>query len=279
MRTVPAAVLVDGEPGAPDARDRGLHYGDGLFETFAVRAGKPLCWERHMRRLARGGRRLRLAVPDAELLWREALRLCAGAERAVLKLILTRGAGQRGYRPPAAARPCRIMLCYPWRAPPREHLASGIAARVCETRLAAQPRTAGLKHLNRLEQVLAQQEWDDPRVPEGIMLDSRGRPVAGTMSNLFAIRGNLLLTPDLALHGVAGIVREMLLELAPGCGLQPRVGALQLQELQAAEESFVCNSLFGLWPLRCIDGHPVPLGPAVRRLRGELLAKNAIMPQ
>ena len=190
--------LIDGrEAVAIDVRDRGLHYGDGLFETLAVAQGRPLLWRRHMQRLAAGCRRLRIPPPAAETLREEAERLCARLDRAVLKIMVTRGDGGRGYAPPPAAAGTRVLMTYPWPPYPERHRRDGVAVRVCAARLGASPGLVGLKHLNRLEQVMARAEWDDPSIAEGLMLDAAGHVIEGTMSNLFAVIGGRLVTPDL----------------------------------------------------------------------------------
>ncbi len=250
--------LVDGE--ARDTlslQDRGLHYGDGLFETVAVIDGRMPLWERHMARLCRDAPRLGLPPPDPALLAAEARRLCAGTARGVLKIILTRGPG-RGYAPPPQARPTRILCRYPWPAYPESHRREGVRVRVCRMRLGENPRLAGIKHLNRLEQVLARSEWRDPDIAEGLLLDQQGRVIEGTQSNVFAVRKGCLLTPDLSRCGVAGVMRAWILEEARSAGIPCEVRDLPLEELLAAEEVFLCNSVAGIWPVRRIEETAYP---------------------
>lgn len=231
-----------------DALDRGLHYGDGLFETLAVRAGLPLLWQRHMQRLSASCRRLGLPPPDDSLLDKEAAQVCAGVTQGVLKIIITRGAGGRGYRPPAEPHPTRIVALYPW--PDYPPATQGVVLRVCATRLARNPALAGMKHLNRLEQVLARNEWDDSGIAEGIMLDNEGRVISGVMSNLFLVKTGGLLTPDVTQCGVAGVMRGLILDIAARLDITARVSAVSLNDVLEADEVFVCNSLIGLWPVR-----------------------------
>lgn len=266
-------LLVNGRADAGlEASDRGLAYGDGLFETLALRAGRPLHWPRHWARLARGCERLRLPLPERGLLEAEIARLGEGVERGVLKLILTRGPGGRGYRPPEPAQPTRVLSLHPWPDYPERWSREGVALRICRTRLGLNPALAGLKHLNRLEQVLARAEWGD-EVQEGLMLDVRGRVVCGTMSNLFVVRGGRLLTPELSEAGVAGITRERILALAPRLGLETDVVPLSLEDVAGAEGLFVCNSLIGLWPVRRLEGKTFRIPPMVRRLWEALRAE------
>lgn len=263
--------LIDGEArDRIDARDRGLAYGDGLFETIAVDGGVPLLWERHVQRLTWGCERLGLPLPDPALLAAETRHLCREADRAVLKLILTRGSGGRGYRPPQPATTTRILGLHPWPDYPAAWREEGVRVRICDTRLAVQPALAGLKHLNRLEQVLARREWDDPAIAEGLMLDTAGRVVEGTFTNLFLVRDGVLRTPELSGSGVAGIMRDRVLETADGLGLPRVTGAVTLDDMAAAEEVFLTNTLIGIWPVQAIDERPYPVGDHARTLAAEL---------
>jgi 4-amino-4-deoxychorismate lyase len=249
--------LVDGRPGdAVPAADRGLQYGDGLFETVAVVDGRPCLWDRHLRRLRDGCERLALPSPDPDVISAEAETLAAGHARAVLKLILTRGDGGRGYRPPRDPRPRRVLALHPWPEYPEAWRTGGVGVRWCATRLGFQPRLAGLKHLNRLEQVLARVEWDDPAVGEGLMLDLDGNVVSGTQSNLFVLHRGTLLTPPVDRCGVAGVARAVALETARACGITVREARLSREDVTAAAALFLTSSLIGVWPVRELDGAP-----------------------
>lgn len=257
--------------------DRGLQYGDGLFETIAVHDGRPVLWERHLQRLQAGCRRLAIAAPPAGLLEDEARRLCGGLQRAVLKIIVTRGAGGRGYGPPRHGAVTRIVSTHPPPDYPPSFYTDGVAVRVCRTRLACRHPLAGLKHLNRLEQVMARGEWDDPDVPEGLMLDHDDHLIEGTMSNVFLVDGDQLITPDVSGSGVAGIMRGLILELAPDLAMTPVVRPVFVTELGTAGEVFVCNSLIGLWPVKAVDGdRRLRPGPATRRLAETVAASSGL---
>lgn len=241
--------------------DRGLQYGDGLFETIAVAAGEPLLWERHMRRLQRGCACLGIAAPDVEQLRGEVQHLGGARERAVVKVVVTRGTGTRGYAPPADAAPTRIVSVSDW--PPRAGIEEGVAVQFCRTHLGRNPALAGLKHLNRLEQVLARAELG-AGVAEGLMLDDRGQVIEGTMSNLFAACGGEWVTPDLSECGVAGVLREFILEHAP-TGV--RVAPLTPTTLAQAAEIFLSNSIIGVWPVRKLAETVYPVGPMTRAIQ------------
>jgi 4-amino-4-deoxychorismate lyase len=276
MNDLPPPMLVNGRFGdRVSAADRGLSYGDGLFETLAVRDGRACYWDRHMARLRQGCERLGMAPVDPGLLAEEAAQLCDGSARAVLRIIVTRGCGGRGYRPPRQAVATRILQRHAPPAYPPANALTGIEARVCSLRLGRNPRLAGIKHLNRLEQVLARAEWNDDNIAEGLMLDPDGNLVEGTMSNVFLVRDATLVTPELSQCGVAGVVRGRLLELAAAAGINTAVRQVPLTELEHATEVFVCNSLIGIWPVTRLPGRALAVGELTGRLREWLAADPA----
>jgi 4-amino-4-deoxychorismate lyase len=242
--------LVDGLPSETvSVADRGLLYGDGLFETVAVRGGRLCLWSAHLARLRLGARRLGIPCPPSDLLHEECLRVVDGTADCVVRLTLTRGNGGRGYRPPAAPVPTRLLSRHPWPEHPPTWAQEGVSVDLCHMTLGENPRLAGLKHLNRLEQVLARAEWGDPQRAEGLMRDGRGRVIAGTMSNLFLVAGRRLLTPRLDTCGIAGTVRGLALAMAPDFGLEAMEGDLSLADLEAADGLFLTNALIGIWPV------------------------------
>ena len=207
---------VNGEPAERiAANDRGVLYGDGLFETIRFQRGRAPLWPRHMARLAHGCEQLQLPVPDAALLMREALAEVAGREHAVVRITLTRGVGARGYAQPAAVQPTRIVAASPLPRLEPAMYRDGIRLHLCATQLGDQPRLAGIKHLNRLEQVLARAEWNDPAIAEGLVCDTRGNAISATAANLFAVIGDVVVTPSVERCGVAGVMRAELLECLP----------------------------------------------------------------
>jgi len=252
--------------------DRGLHYGDGLFETLAVVKGRPQLWDRHMARLARGEAALHLPSMDRSRLLLEAESLCEGCEQGVLKILVTRGSGGRGYRPPVPCDPRRILSLHPWPEIPATWYSDGIRLRVCDMRWSRNPKLAGLKHLNRLEQVLARQEWDDPGIGEGLMLDEFNSVISGTQSNLFLLRSGRLQTPDLSYSGIAGTVRELVIECAAGLDLPVDITTLTLDDLMAADSLFMTNSLWGVCPVSRLADTDYALGQIPTRLREAVAA-------
>ncbi len=263
--------IVDGcERETVPASDRGLQYGDGLFETMAAEDGRIALLEDHLERLSHGADRLGLPIPDMGVIRGEVLSLLPVQGRAVIKLILTRGSGGRGYRQPEKIAVRRIVSQHPWPDYPETWASDGVAVRLCETRLANDPVLAGLKTLNRLHQVLARAEWDDPNIGEGLMMDSDDRVVCGTMSNLFLVRSGALVTPDLLCSGVAGVMRKQILKIAAQMDLKIRERAVSLDDLLQADEKFVSNSLIMIWPIRQLDGRVCATGPLTTRLQHAL---------
>ena len=248
-------------------KDRGLAYGDGLFETIAVRAGKPLLLELHLQRLAGGCARLAIAA-DQALIRSELLAYAQAMGEGVLKLILTRGDSQRGYGFTPEAEPRRILQASPMAAYPPAYAEQGVQLFDCATRLSEQPLLAGLKHLNRLEQVLARNEWQDPAYAEGLMRDTSGRIIEGVFSNLFLVQSGGLITADLHRCGVAGVMRAALLAEAERLAIPCTVSDISRAQLQQADEVFLCNSVYGIWPVRACAELGWPVGPLTRKLQG-----------
>ena len=232
------------------ALDRGIQYGDGLFETIAVVDGRFCLWERHIQRLHHGCEQLGIPAPDALKLFAEAKNTIKVNKKGVLKIIVTRGTGGRGYRAPVDLQTSRIIYYSPWPDYPKNYWTAGISLRICQTCLGINPALGQLKHLNRLEQVLARSECSDPAVFEGIMLDSDGRVVEGTMSNLFLIKDNILTTPDLSRCGVAGVMREVIIELANTLDIPVTIKDVSLENVKSADAMFISNSLLRVLPVK-----------------------------
>jgi 4-amino-4-deoxychorismate lyase len=268
---LPIHALINGVAGdALAIGDRGLMYGDGLFETIAVRQGLPCLWHAHVERLRAGSRRLAIPCPSPETLYRECVQVADGCAACVVKLVLTRGGGGRGYAPPQAPEPTRILLRYPWPEYPPQWGESGVAALWCQSVLAEQPLLAGIKHLNRLEQVLARAEWRDPEIAEGVVCDTRGRVIGGTMSNLFVVTGERLWTPRIDTCGILGTARALTLECALALGLEAAETDLAPGDLAEADGAFLTNALIGVWPLRALGGHSYDPGRLPARLIAEV---------
>ena len=264
-------ILLDGQPAdSPLLLDRGLAYGDGLFETIVLCDGQLLCWAAHMARLQRGCAVLGLPAADSAQLLREAQRVTARQSRGIVKILLTRGSGGRGYRPPQATQLRRIVGLHQWPIDLDDDLRLPVKTWVCRQRLGHNPQLAGIKHLNRLEQVLASAEWPAPDYFEGLMLDLDGDLIEGIRSNVFMVREQVLLTPELTRAGIAGIVRQAVLDIAPAHGLEVRIGALALTQLTDVDELFLCNSVMGLRVVGRVDNGDNSLSLVSRGIALEL---------
>lgn len=246
-----------------DPRDRGLAYGDGLFETMAAAGGRIRWLDYHLERLTAGCARLAIPAPFDADLRREIAVHTPPRDRAVIKVIVTRGIGARGYRPPEVPTPTVIVGSAPWPSGPP---ADGIAMVTCEIRLGENPHLAGLKHLCRLEHVLAQLELQKRGLDEGLLLSTSGHVVSATSSNVFAAFGERVCTPRLDRCGVRGVMRRVVLESCAQLGLEVQEVDMDLAGLKQADELFVTNALLGVRPVCRLDETNYALGPVTRRL-------------
>lgn len=249
------------------ANDRGFAYGDGLFETMRVHRGTLPWWDAHWARLVTGAQRLQLQLPQRGQVQGEAQALFDDAGDGVLKLVVSRGPTSRGYAPSREHVPTWVLSRHPL---PTPIASSGLVLRWCATSLAIQPALAGFKHCNRLEQVLARAEWNDPAsadgdADEGLMCDTDGNVVCATAANLFILRDGAWQTPVLDRCGVAGICRAWLL-LETGA----REVRLSSEEVESADAIVLCNAVRGILAVARLGARKWPPHPAVVALRGQL---------
>lgn len=255
--------------------DRGFAYGDGVFRTIKIVGGLPEHWPQHYQKLVADCAAINLVCPSAELLMSDLSQLFSAdaiSENniAVAKIIITRGAGNRGYTPPAITAPMRVVLKSDMPDYPEKRFSEGVNLTVCETRLAAQPKLAGIKHLNRLENVLARMEWHSPDLAEGIMLDIQSNVIECTAANIFARFDDTLITPNLQQCGIAGITRQRIIELAPTLSLKTSIEKFDLQKLVAADEVIICSSLYGAWQVKMIQQHIIKTASLAANIRAAL---------
>ncbi len=259
---------INGEPAdCLTIADRGLHYGDGVFETIAIHHGHPLLLDAHLDRMRTGCEQLRFdARLDLSSIRRQAKESARAVNKGVMKIIITRGAGARGYRYAAGKSPTCIIGLYPWPEFPNSRHIEGVDVCVCASRLGHQPLLSGIKHLNRLEQVMARGEWTD-EYEEGLMLDQEGCVVAGTMSNIFLLLADTLVTPMIDRCGVRGVVRHQVLRMALEFGIEVNERRVRSDEMFQAQEVFLTNSVIGIWPIKNLQRHRFSVGPITKRLR------------
>jgi 4-amino-4-deoxychorismate lyase len=247
---------------AIDPASRGIAYGDGLFETMRVHAGRVPWWQRHWARLVAGAGRLCIPLPDPAFAAAEADRMLEGRGVGVLKLVVSRGVGGRGYAPASDADADWQLALHP--LPPAED-SSGLVLRWCRLRLAHQPLLAGLKHCNRLEQVLARAEWREADARErgaheGLLCDQAGHVVCATAANLFVLQGGRWRTPVLDACGVAGICRQWAID-----ALDAEQARLAPADVESADAVFLCNAVRGILPVARLGGRSWPPHPALAR--------------
>jgi 4-amino-4-deoxychorismate lyase len=258
-------ILINGmEDAAISAADRGLAYGDGVFRTIRVQDGHALQWSRHYAKLAADCKALRIPVPELETLNQDVMRISRAHSTCALKIIVTRGVGERGYAHAGVGAPTRILLSAPLPRYPSQCAELGVRIRLCRLKLADQPALAGVKHLNRLENVLARAEWTDSSIAEGIVRDRAENVIGGTMTNIFMVNGGVLATPRLDGCGIAGVTRDRIIETSARHGAPCEVTMLTWSDIVSAEEVFLVNSLIGVWPVCDIEGQLRRAGPFTR---------------
>ncbi|MCH9698742.1 MAG: aminodeoxychorismate lyase [Gammaproteobacteria bacterium] len=262
------SVFINGNPADTiDCNDRGLQYGDGVFETIAVSQGQPEFLHRHLNRLQAGCCRLGLPFYQLSELLSEINALCSNRDSGVIKIQISSGSGARGYARTPGLIPNRIVSI----KPSPEHSPSlqqhGIRLKLCRHRLSINPSLAGIKHLNRLDQVLARSEWSHQDYHEGVMMDADGYVTEGVMSNLFYVKNGQLKTALLDRAGVSGIIRSVVMDYAALNGMTCKEQRIVIDDLVQADELFMTNSVIGIWPVRQFETRRLTLGPVTVKAR------------
>jgi len=247
--------------------DRGLLYGDGVFETIAANNGELQHWEDHLERLQLGCEKLNLQGLDLQLLEKEVQQLATTSSESkyVIKIIITRGVGGRGYKPMQQAL-TRIVQKFPWPEYPTSYAEEGVNVTQCAFRLAKQNRLAQIKHLNRLEQVLARSEWQD-EFQEGLVCDTDDNIIEATSNNVFFQIDETLITPDLNQCGVAGVMRKKIIEHCHKTDIAIQVRNIKLSEIDNIKAMFLCNSVNGIWPVNSYCGRKLDKTAIIDQLK------------
>jgi len=225
-----------------DLLDRAFHYGDGCFTTARIRNNRIELQERHLSRLHISSQKMQLQADlnliDATL---EQLRELTSSLNGTLKIILSRGIGQRGYSLPD--HPADVWLYY-YPQMLHEHHFEQIESGVLNTALGlCMPQLVGLKTLNRLEQVMLKQEADQQGWGEALVCDVQGEIVEGVSSNCFLRINNTWITPELRYNGVTGVMRAEILERMLQQGILCEQRSLDLNEISSIQSLFFCNAL------------------------------------
>ncbi len=271
MSTFTPFTLVNGaESSMHSVLDRAFAFGDGVFETMLFVGGKLAFEHLHLERLQEGCRRLSISI-DCERIRSDITvalnRLEAlSVDRAVVKVTVTRGVGGRGYAATDSVLPTLVVGVFPQPLNDASHAQQGISMLLCEHRLSSNSVLAGIKHLNRLDNVLAKIECQQANTDDGIVCDQSGRVVEAVSSNVFINYQDHWLTPLLESCGVLGVTRRVIMEKLLDC----KEAHITVEQLLAADEIFVCNSVNGIWPVRKIDDVDYKVGDATLRLQAEL---------
>ena len=254
-------------------RDRGLLYGDGVFRTLLSSRGQALHWSLHYQKIQHDCATLGIACPSNAALSAELNKLLSQYPDAVLKLIVTRGQGRRGYMPDTHTKPTHIWDVSEHPELPTDAISYGVKVRWCQLRLGTQSRLAGVKHLNRLENVLAAGEVGGEGFEEGLLMDSSGNVISGTRSNLFIVHRGNLITPNLSLCGVSGVQRDRICNWAAQHNIPVQIRDIRKDEVLGADESFLVNSVIGLWPIGELESQKWTSFPVTMRIRHDLFVE------
>lgn len=267
--------VVDGDEylGHVDAWDRGVQFGDGLFETILVLDGNLVHFSEHMARLKHGLNVLKIELDmtefDGQL--QKALNDLlegSGLSSGVLKVIITRGDSARGY---ASPKNIKNNVTFFLSDLPNFHsdiYTKGVKLKHCETQCGIQPQLSGLKHLNRLENVLAKQEMDDEF--EGLMSNFFGFVIEGTMSNVFFEKEGMLFTPNLNISGVKGVMRSLVMQVCQQQSIACQELDIKQADITAFDAAFICNSVMGVIPVISIGQQMLQISQVTKLLQKEL---------
>ena len=270
--------LVNGDfSSGVSVNDRGLNYGDGAFETIAYTNGNAVFWERHYKRLKKGCDILGFDCPIENDLLKDIKKITetdGSTDNAVIKIIVTRGESERGYKPSEHTTPNVIVSLSAYPLYPSAYWKDGVDIKKCTTNLSSQKKTSGIKHLNRIDQVLARREWDD-EFQEGLMLNENGHVIEAVMSNVFIVEDKKIVTPIIKGSGVKGIMREVVLNICETSGIMVLKDKLTLERVLKADEVFLTNSLIGIWPVKRIENTQLEVGSLTQEIMQSL--KNKYM--
>ncbi|MHA2937691.1 aminodeoxychorismate lyase [Vibrio sp. RC27] len=254
--------------------DRSFQYGDGCFTTMAVRSGCIEHWPYHRQRLEQSLDALGIPFShwsNVEKWLDEVLSSCVGV-RSGIKIHISRGTGGRGYSVLGLGSPTVTINTFPYPQHYDQWQQKGITLGLCEQRLGLNPRLAGFKHNNRLEQILLKQELEANGFVDGVVLDLNDHVIETTIANLFWFKQDVLCTPDLHQAGVAGVMRRVVIEHAKAMGTTVEVSCYKLSDLMSADSIFMTNSLLGMAPIKAIGDVPMASNELTSELQKRVLS-------
>ena len=241
--------------------DRGLAYGDGFFETMLwdsleekneTNVGVEF-WLRHLRRIKDGCQLMQINLPfDEEIIRQRNLILKASLKEkksGLLKMVVTRGVGGRGYKFERNMIPTIIFLSLPKPKVKKEYFKQGVVVKICKTQLSKNTNLFGYKHLNRLDSVLARSEWEDKNIFEGIFVDSKRNILEGTMTNIFFVHEKTLITPPIIDSGINGVMRQVIIDKAKFFFDKLVIQKINLRDVEKFDQMFLTNSVLKVIPV------------------------------
>jgi branched-chain amino acid aminotransferase len=253
--------LVPGAEAKVSAFDNGFAFGDSVYETLRTYGGRPFHLDKHLARLRRSAGRLAIGIPlsDGELAQRlDAVLRAAANPESYIRFIVTRGVGDISYHFERVQGPTVVIVVKPYEAFPERVYAEGIpVALVSVRRNHPQALDPAIKSCNLLNNVMATLEAQALGATEALLLNDRGEVAEGAGSNVFIVKQGLVITPPLAAGILAGITREVLLELLPSLGIKVAERPVSVADLLGADEAFVASSLKETAPIRTINGKAV----------------------
>lgn len=272
-------MLAPAEEARVSVLDNGFTFGDSVYETLRTYAGRPFALARHLRRLRASAGRIGIDLTTGDDVlagWLEALLARAANPESYIRMIVTRGVGDISYHFERVHGPTVVMVTRPHEPPAASHYTEGLPVSIVSVRRnhpdALDP---AIKSCNLLNNVLAVREAQAKGSVEAILLNHRGEVAEGASSNIFLVRGREVVTPPLEAGILAGITREIILELLPGLGIPAREKAVSVGDLEGADEAFITSSLKEAAPISTLDGRPIGAGrpgPVTLRILGAFRA-------
>ena len=264
--------------------DRGVSYGDGFFETMKWRVSndnlpKVEFWNRHISRITKSCKVAKINIPDLTTLNNYKSKILKRAKKnnfknGILKIIITRGSGGRGYRFEKNMQPTVIFLSFPYKPYPSSFYRNGIKLEICNNFLSKNFFLKGLKHLNRIDSVLLTDEIDNKGNFEGVVIDENDNVIEGMMSNIFFIKKKILYTPKINFFGIEGIMRQIILEKFSNLFDQIIVEPINKRKLANFDNVFISNSIMGVIPVNKIEKNNYRVSSLMTRINNELKNEN-----
>lgn len=259
--------------------DRGLSYGDGLFETMAWSHTKynnfvgVEFWSRHLERLKTSCSRMKIKIPKKMVFDKYKIKilkksLSMGLKEGILKIIITRGVGGRGYKFEKDIAPTVILLSFPKVRVENKFLDKGVNLKFCKSPIFINRQLAGIKHLNRIDSVMARSEWQSKKFFDGVLLDESENIIDGTMTNIFFSKNNILYTPHLNKCGINGIMRQVVIEKAVMFFDDIQEIIINRKDFMLYSEMFITNSIIKVLPVKRLDQKNFKISKSTRKLIG-----------